>query len=585
MAGLTSPGVATGRTATAPPRALALLLASGAVVIGAFVVLLASSAEELDQPGLRAALACWVTTPYIVAGVIAWRRRPDSRLGVLMVVAGYASFLNFLIWSGSDALFTLGIAGQFLPPVLFLHVYLAYPDGRLESAVDRVVVVAAYASAGLTLPAILLGQEGRRDVATILNAPVVAEGIQKAQLAAVSVLLLAGVVVLVLRRLRDGPPARAALGFLVDSFMLALVSMAVLLASGLFEWTVQEPIRLATFLAIGLAPIVLLAGLLQARLGRSSLSALLEDLGVAPGPAELQDAVASALRDPSAVLAYWLPTFGTYADIDGRAADLRPEPGRAHTSVTREGRPVAMIVHAADLDDPALLRSVAAATGLVIENARLQVELRAKLEELRGSRARILDAEQAERRRLERDLHDGAQQRLAALSLELGLLRDDLAHTPTLQARADRAADEVAASLDDLRNLAHGIHPATVSDHGLPVALESMATCAALPVQVTRVPPERLPSSVELTAFFVVSEALANAAKHARASSATVTLDHAQHQLVVSVVDDGVGGADPDSGGGLRGLADRVEAHGGRLRVWSAPGAGTRVTAEIPCAP
>jgi signal transduction histidine kinase len=350
-------------------------------------------------------------------------------------------------------------------------------------------------------------------------------------------------------------------------------------------WEQWLPItRWTTFAVIGVTPVLFLIALLQARLGRASVADLLVELGVNPGPAELQEAVARALRDPSATLAYWLPEFDSYADVDGRQLKVEDEPGRATTPISREGVPVALVLHdAALLDEPRLLASVAAATGMTIQNAQLQVELRARLQELRGSRARILQAEQNERRRLERDLHDGAQQRLVALSMELGELEERLDGSTELRKRIEEARQEVTASLAELRNLAHGIHPAAVSDHGLAVALESLATRATIPVQVIGAPSERLPEHVEMAAFFIVSEALTNVAKHARASSAVVEFDRTVVLLIVEVRDDGVGGASADAGTGLRGLADRVEALGGRLMVWSPVGRGTRVRAEIPC--
>jgi signal transduction histidine kinase len=197
---------------------------------------------------------------------------------------------------------------------------------------------------------------------------------------------------------------------------------------------------------------------------------------------------------------------------------------------------------------------------------------------------RILDAEQRERRRLERDLHDGAQQRLLALSLSLGEIESQVGDDDDLRARVDEARSEVAASLQELRNLAQGIHPAALIDHGLAVALESLATRAPIPVEVTTVPLEGISRAAGLTAFYLVSEALANVAKHSQASTATIDVEIDGDTLVVEVNDDGVGGVDARDGSGVRGLADRVEAVGGRLMVWSPPGGGTRLRAEIPCA-
>jgi signal transduction histidine kinase len=572
-------------TGAVPGRWTVVVLAAAGALAGVTLFGLANANAEMPQPGLHAALAYWMTVPYIVAGLIAWRRRPDSRLGVLMVAAGFVSFLSFLYWANNDVLFTIGVATQLLPPVLFLHVFLAFPSGRLESRPERVVVAAAYGAAALTLPALALAQESPRNVVALVAAPAIADAVQRAQLVIMSGLSLAGIVVLVQRRRRGGRTIRHALGLLIDAFSLALLMIALLLLAVFFQWTViQETVRLTTFAVIGIAPIVFLVGLLASQLGRASVADLFVDLGVNPGPAELQHAVARALRDPSATLAYRVEEFDAYANIDGLEVDVEPAPGRSATPIVRDGTPVAMLLHDAALDDePELLSSVAAAIGMTIHNAQLQVELRARLEELRGSRARILQAERLERRRLERDLHDGAQQRLVAVALELGKMAEHVADAE-LRRRIDDARDEVSASLADLRDLAHGIHPAMVSDHGLMVALESLATNATVPVRIDGAVDGRLPEPVELAAFFTVSEALANIAKHANASAADITLERGPVMLCVEVADDGVGGATTDHGTGLRGLADRMEALGGRLQVWSGPDRGTRLRAEIPCA-
>jgi signal transduction histidine kinase len=227
--------------------------------------------------------------------------------------------------------------------------------------------------------------------------------------------------------------------------------------------------------------------------------------------------------------------------------------------------------------------AVCAAAGIALENERLQADLRARLAELRGSRARIVQAGDAERRRLERNLHDGAQQRLVSLSLELQLLASRLEHDSEAAQLLAAAREGLAASLIELRELAQGIHPAVLSDHGLAVALEAVAARAPLRVQLTVDVDGRLPEPVEVAAYYLVSEGLTNVAKYAHASAAAVHVERDNGRLVVEVTDDGVGGAHPDQGSGLRGLADRVEALNGRVRIWSPPSAGTRVRAEIPC--
>jgi signal transduction histidine kinase len=246
---------------------------------------------------------------------------------------------------------------------------------------------------------------------------------------------------------------------------------------------------------------------------------------------------------------------------------------------------IAALLHDTALDDERhLLDAVTAAAGIALENARLHAELRARLEELQASRARVIDAGQKERQRLERNLHDGAQQRLIALSLELGLLEQRLAANPGAQGRVDDARRQIALSLSELRDVARGIHPAVVSGHGLKVALESIVAHASLPVRLRVELEGRQEEPLEVAAYYVVSESLANIAKHARATSATVDVARKGRQIVVEIVDNGVGGADTERGTGLRGLADRVEALGGRLRVWTPAGGGTRVKAELPCA-
>jgi signal transduction histidine kinase len=218
-----------------------------------------------------------------------------------------------------------------------------------------------------------------------------------------------------------------------------------------------------------------------------------------------------------------------------------------------------------------------------LENGRLEAELRARLQELHGSRTRVVEAEQNERRRLERDLHDGAQQRLVALALELGLLAEQTGSDPTTQTRLKRARGEVAESLSELRDIAHGLHPAVVSGHGLAVALESLVAATPLDVRLTTNGLPRLSEPLEVAAYYVVSESLTNATKHAHATRVTVDVGVIDGTLVAEIVDDGIGGADSEGGAGLRGLADRVEALNGRLRIWTAAGKGTRVRAELPC--
>jgi signal transduction histidine kinase len=349
-------------------------------------------------------------------------------------------------------------------------------------------------------------------------------------------------------------------------------------------WTAQ--IRWATFAALVLAPIVFLLGLVYARLARSAIAGLVVELPRELAPLDLRDALARTLRDPSLELAYWLPEYDTYADVDGQPLEVSDlGEGRSATVITWEGKRVGALLHDSSLnDEQELLNAVTAAAAIAVQNARLQADLRARLKELRGSRLRMIEAGQKERQRLERNLHDGAQQRLIALSLRLSLLEKKVVDDPQLTEQLDAARAEIALSLDELRDVARGIHPAVLTGHGLGVAVESLVARAAVPVRLTLEVDGRLPDGVEVAAYYVISESLANIAKHSGAGAARVSLVYELGALVVEVVDDGVGGADTEAGSGLRGLADRVEALGGRLRVWTPRGGGTRVQAEIPCA-
>ena len=559
----------------------ALALAGCAAAALTFGVAFAS--DHVSDALVDAALLDWIVLPYVLAGVVAWWRRPESRFGPLMVAAGFGMFLSSLQWANWALPYTIGLAFDLLPAVLFIHVFLAFPGGRLEGRPERVLVAAGYfAAVGLQLVKMLLGGGAPDNLLGVVDELAAANTVEDVQLFALSAISLAAIPLLVARRVRSGRPLRRWTELLVDSFAIGLVMIAILLVAGSFGWTSFETIRRITFVTIGLSPVAFLIGLLSARLARSTVADLLVGLHADPAPSELPALFGSALRDPSLTLAYWLPQYETWADLDGHTVTLPAD--RATTMIERDGVRLAALVHDQSLkDEPELLAAVSAAAGIALENGRLQAELRAHLEELRGSRERVLQASQQERQRLERNLHDGAQQRLIALSLDLSMLENRLGADSDARAQIDQARQEIAQSLEELRAVAHGLHPAVVSGHGLAVALESLAARAPVPVRMTVELEERVDEQLEVAAYYVVSESLANVGKHAQARSATIAVTRANGQLVVEVVDDGIGGADSEAGSGLRGLADRVEALDGRLRVWTPHGGGTRVRAEMPC--
>jgi MYXO-CTERM domain-containing protein len=568
-----------------PRISLLLVIALAGCAAAAFSVVSALSSDYLSEPGVRAAFAVWVILSYIFAGLIAWWHRPENRFGPLMIAAGFGTFLSLLGWSNVDVLHTIGQTLNFLPPILFLHVFLAFPSGRLERSAERVIVAAAYVTGiGLGFVRMLLGGFGPDSVFNLTTAPEAADVLERIQLVTSGALALAGIGVLVARR-RRGRPLRRWVALLTDSFAVGLLMIAVLALRAAVGAPGYVTIQRLTYFIVGLAPFAFLIGLLHTRLARSDVADLFVELRADPAPADLRDALARALRDPSLRLAYWLPEFGSWTDLDGRPVELPRGGQRTTTLIDRDGAHVAALVHDASLDDePELLNAVTAAAGIALENGRLHAELKARLEELRGSRARIVEAGQKERQRLERDLHDGAQQRLIASSLELGLLEERFDGDAEARTRLSRVREEIVTSLEELRAVARGLHPAVVSAHGLEIALEQLAARAAVPVQLSVEVDGRLPERVEVAVFYIVSESLANIGKHASATSAVVDVARTSGQVVVEVTDDGVGGADTERGSGLRGLADRVEALDGRLRVWSPKGGGTRLRAEMPCA-
>lgn len=570
----------------APKPAVLWILGLAAVAFCVLTAVLAAANADLYQPALRVLLVWWITLPYIFAGMVAWRRRPDSAFGPLMILAGFITQLSMLQWTSLPLPNTIGQLCDLLVAAVWLHIFLAYPTGRLAGGAERVVVVVGYVAAlGLQVVILALGGFDDKHLLSVVKRPHAAEAVENVQLLVLSALALIGVGLLwgrwrSLPRWQRRRPAQ----ILIECFGLSLVMLAALLVAGAFQLPGFEVIRLVTFGVAGLAPLAFLAGLLDARLAKAGVGELLVQLRTDPTP-DLQALLAQALRDPTLSLIYWLPQYGSWADQDGNPRSLpASDSGRRVTFVKQNGEQIAALIYDAALgEEPELVEAVSAAAGIALENGRLEAELKARLQELQGSRSRVVEAQQNERRRLERNLHDGAQQRLVALALELGVLAEKANNDPATQERLKRARGEVAESLDELRDIARGLHPAVVSGHGLAIALESLAAATPLEVHLKTDGLPRLPEQLEVAAYYVVSESLTNAAKHAQADTVTVEVGVTTDTLIVEIVDDGIGGADSERGTGLRGLADRIEALNGHLRVWSSVGKGTRVRAEIPC--
>lgn len=332
-------------------------------------------------------------------------------------------------------------------------------------------------------------------------------------------------------------------------------------------------------------PLAFLISVVQRRIARGRVAELTVQLAVQDPPQPVRDALRRALHDPHLDICYWVPASGTYVDSTGRRADPdQPRPGQLAIPITGSdgGTPLAVLfADQSTVRDRPLLDGVLCASQMALENARLQADLQAQLEETKASRIRIVEASLAERRRLERNLHDGAQQHLLGLAAKLAVARVT-ATDPAVITSMDHISAELLDVLGELRALAQGILPPVLEQSGIAAAVEGAIERLPLPVRL-EAKTERLPPAIEATAYFVVSEALANTIKHAQAHSAEVRIRQEAKMLIVQIEDDGQGGANP-AGTGLAALADRVTTLGGLLTVTSPPGNGTRLTASIPCA-
>jgi signal transduction histidine kinase len=521
---------------------------------------------------------------FAACGLVAWRRRPDSAVGPMLTVAGFGVLLSAILGQlDSPLAFTLDLLFGELWIALYAALILSFvTGGRLTTRIDLILVEAFVFGLFVMQFAVLLFLPDERNLLLVWPDAGIASALLKLEWALLAIASLGVVVVTVHRwRVASRPRRRALLPSLGGSLS------AVLFAANLTTLIAGSPsVALITVLNAALltVPAALLWGLLRSRLARGGLADLFRELGTLRG-VRLEAGLAKVLGDPGLVLAYRVPGERSYLDGRGQPVVL-PAPGGDHAvaPVERDGRELAMLIHDASLDDdPELVGAVAAAAAIALDDARLQAESEDRLAELRASRERIVAAGDAERRRLERNLHDGAQQRLVSVALQLRMIQRQIRTDPAVAEQlAASAAEELSKSLEELRELARGIHP-SVLNHGLKTALGSLVSRASVPTTLSFQTPARLPEQVELAAYFVACEALANVAKYSRATEASVRVSRRNGVAVIEIIDNGVGGADETAGSGLQGLADRVAALDGTLRILSPPGEGTVVTAELPC--
>lgn len=528
---------------------------------------------------------------YLAVGVVAWWRRPSSGIGAILVAGSLAALLAGLVNTAYPALIAVGQVTALLIVAILVHLLLSFPTGRLSSGWARRLVVAVYVVA-LVLEApeyLFTSAPAPYDTLQIGVHPglVAAGGWVRSSAALLVTGLTAAVLV---RRLRAMAPAsRRRLLPLYAYGVVSVVSIPLssVVVAPLLGW---EPI--ATFVAqmtlLALVPVAFTLSLVRGAMPRTSS---VEDLGTWLGAEQtgrpaLREALATTLGDPSLELAFWSPERGRYVDAVGRPVDLsEAASGRATVEIAVVGQRVGAINYeTTSIDDPELVRAAGRVVAIAADRDRLIADLRDKQDALLRSRRRIVEAGDRERRRIERNLHDGAQQRLMGLALALRLAEARVNGTdPAVGSLMAEASTELDGAMRDLRDLAHGLHPLLLSGAGLGAAIEALAERSPIPVDLSMGILDAIPEPIQVAAYYVVAEALTNAAKHSGSSHIVVRAEDVGRSLHVEVRDDGGGGARAQPGSGLEGLLDRVDSMGGSFELLSPLAGGTRIVADFPC--
>jgi len=553
-----------------------------------------------------------VAAPLAVGG-FALQRPHFERFGALLVAAGFAWFLTTLANADDAALYSAARVSYWVFEALLIYLLLSFPTGRLDSRLDRALVWSAVLLVlMLYLPTALLVEEypvpspvASCDVSCPGNAfmvsgsePGVIEDLVRPLREFITIALFAAVTVRL--ALRIGGSTRLMRRALAPVLAVACLRCAVFVGALLARRIAPESgvVEVAVWLlalTVPLTAVAFLAGLVRwwVFVARSS-QRLAARLRGHPTPEDLRLALAEEFDDPSLAIVYWLGNGDDHwSDADGHRRDPpAATPGRAVTEIVDGGSPVAAIVHDAALeDDRAFVDTATSYALMTLDNHRLSAQASSLLRAVRESRSRIQAAADDERRRIERDLHDGAQQRLVALriKLELAAERTGDGHGNGAEGAAvlRRLGGDVEAALEEVRSLARGIYPAPLADRGLVEGLRTAALRNPLPTTVLAVGVRRHSRAIESAAYFCCLEALQNAAKHAEGASSAVVELSDNGSLRLEVRDDGAG-FDPDeiaSGVGFTSMRDRVAAVGGELAITSSPGRGTLVSATIPLRP
>ena len=583
--------MATGRVWRSRSLDLALVMLGVAVLL-LVVVQVVLTIDSGNEPLWGLMLMPVIAVEYLVIGLLSWRRRPHNRLGPIIVVGAIAILLSAFGNVATPALVAVGIVFATLPLGMIVHLLLAFPSGRLQTRSSVVIVVAAYAVCiVLQAPLYLFAADGPvpGDPLAIADRPDLVSAGQTVQSLCGALVMVATTLVLV-GRLREATPRQRRVLAPLDAY--GIVAILCVPVSSIMRSTVNLSSEFVTILQIALLAGIPLAFTWSIQRGGFAPAGEIEALAVRLGAEEagrssVDLALAQTLGDPSLQVIYAVAD-GRPVDGAGRSFDIaNPGPRRRTAAVTIGPRPVAWIVYDATLiADPGYVESAGQVAALALERQRLTAELMVRSRELEQSRARIIETGDDERRRIAQDLHDGLQSQLVLLALRAGLLTEVDSASPEVVRRATQLRRELDSAAGELRRLVHGLMPALLVERGLYAATEDLVALTPLPTDLLLEGSDAgLPDTVKSAAYFVVAEGLANALKHSGAGRMSVGLDRVDGTLRIEVSDNGIGGAVATGGAGLRGLADRIDGLGGRLLIDSPLAQGTRIVAEVPCAP
>jgi signal transduction histidine kinase len=569
-----------------------VVVGGAAAVLGGWYV---SRSPILYRPTASGVTRGLYVAAYVAAGAYTLWRRPASRLGPLLAGVGFVYALASLMGSDDEVAFTLGVIAWAAYVFLVAYTSVSFPRSRPTTSLERTFVRAIWLASSVLMALILVfadelpkgaefadcGSKCPPNAFQLVDAPEAVGKLLNGLYGLMLAITLSGVaaVLVVKARSPDRLRRRAVepLSYvIVATVVLFLLNLAVTrIAPGTKStfWTLEALVALS-------APVAIVVGQVRGRMfaaaGAGRLVAALSGKPVTHDG--LQTMLRDTLGDPMLVLAVAVPETGAYVDAGGAEVDLsRAAETRTVLPIVRGGRTVAALVHDPALDsDAAVVEGLTATSLMLLENARL-------IEELRASRERIVTAAEHERLRLERDLHDGAQQRLMAIQIKLALLQERL-DEPSLAGELDEISDDAASAVDELRALAHGIYPTVLRERGLGDGLRSLTRTSPLGVEVVDDGIGRCEPAVEAAIYFCAAEAIQNANKYAGPRAhVSVTLERRGDEVAFAIVDDGAG-FDPGaatSGTGLVGMRDRIGAVGGEVEVVAAPGRGTAIRGRV----